>query len=35
MRKLILLFILMPLLSIGQMTELEVRKLANTASEQE
>jgi outer membrane protein OmpA-like peptidoglycan-associated protein/tetratricopeptide (TPR) repeat protein len=25
----------MPLLSIGQMTELEVRKLANTASEQE
>ena len=35
MRKLILLFILMPLLSIGQMTELEVRKLANTATEQE
>ena len=35
MRKLILLFVLMPLLSIGQMTELEVRKFANTASEQE
>lgn len=35
MRKLILLLILMPLLSIGQMTELEVRKLANTASEEE
>jgi len=35
MKKLILLFSLIPVLSFGQMTELEVRKLVNTSSEQQ